>query len=67
MFELDGERVQAGYFREIITPNGQIADHTREAESLGIMLGDPITIYFQGPKKKTIVIIDNRCSKSDPS
>jgi hypothetical protein len=54
MFELDGERVQAGYFREIIAPNGQTADHTREAESLGIMLGDPITIYFQGPKKRPL-------------
>jgi hypothetical protein len=54
MFELDRERVQAGYFCKIIAPKGQIADHTREAESLGIILGDPITIYFQGPKKRPL-------------
>jgi hypothetical protein len=58
MFVMDGERVQAGYFREITFPDvsvrqldlySEYSDSFRKA-----VLGDVITVYFWGPKKRPL-------------
>lgn len=51
LIELDGERVQAGVFREVKVPSFFFK---ADVFNLGteLILGDPITVYFWGPKKR---------------
>jgi hypothetical protein len=59
MFVRDGERVQAGYFREITFPGVSVKNldlfspHDFKAIRKAI-LGDAITVYFWGPKRRPL-------------
>jgi hypothetical protein len=53
LLELDGERVQAGFFREV-TLGCSLDKVTVYNVHRNIMLGDPISVYFWGPRKRPL-------------
>jgi hypothetical protein len=53
LLELDGERVQAGLFREVMLQSSQKSLTQHNVYDM-IRLGDPITVYFWRPRKRPL-------------